>query len=98
MYFRHSLRFDSRNGRLSPSLLQPLLHLPFPLVDSLSRILPRDIAVQILQQMLAGGLELVANQPQPQKPGAKGVLLVLRLGFGTHGTLLYQRLMGDRQT
>lgn len=94
MYFLHSIRQGSR--RLC--LLQPLLYLPLPLADRLGRILPCDITVQIFQQVLTGGFELIANQPQPQKPGAEGVLFVLRLGSGAHGPLLDQRLMGDCQT
>lgn len=59
MYFLHSIRQGSR--RLC--LLQPLLYLPLPLADRLGRILPCDITVQIFQQVLSGGFELVPNQP-----------------------------------
>ena len=43
-------------------LLQPLLHQTLPLTLCLRRVFPCDIAIQILQQMLAGGLELIADQ------------------------------------
>ena len=62
MYFLHSIRQGSR--RLC--LLQPLLYLPLPLADRLGRILPCDITVQIFQQVLSGGFELVPNQRQAQ--------------------------------
>ena len=52
-------------------LLQPLLHQTLPLTLCLRRVFPCDIAIQIFQQMLSGGFELVPYQPQPQKPGAE---------------------------
>lgn len=79
-------------------LLQPLLHQTLPLTLCLRRVFPCDIALQIFQQMLAGGLELIADQSQPQKPGTEGVLFIFRVGPGAHRPLLYQRLMGNCQT
>ena len=45
--------------------------------------------------MLASGFEFITDQSQPQKPGAEGIFLVLRLGFNTGRTSLYKRLMGN---
>ena len=47
--------------------------------------------------MAAGGFELVANEPQPQQPGAEGVLFIVAMGPGVGGALLHQRLMADSQ-
>ena len=47
--------------------------------------------------MAAGGFELVANEPQPQQPGAEGVLFIVAMGPGVRGAFLLQRLMADGQ-
>ena len=44
---------------------QPFLSQPLFLSLGLGRVFPGNIAVQILQQVVAGRLELIANQPQP---------------------------------
>lgn len=61
----------------------------------LRRIAPSDVALQVFQQMLAGGFEFIPDQPQPKQPSAEGVFFVLRLGFDAGSAPLHKRLMGD---
>ena len=68
------------NGFRQPFFSQLLL-----LSLGLGRIFPGNIAVQILQQVVAGGLKLVTNQPQPQQPNPEGVLLVAALCLEARG-------------
>ena len=75
--------------------LFPLGLQAFPLALGLGGVTPGDAALQMLQQVLAGGLELIASHPHPQKPGAEGIRLVGGLGLDAAGAPLVQRLGRD---
>ena len=61
----------------------------------LRRVTPSDVALQILQQMLAGGLEFIPDQPKPQQPGAEGIFFILLVGLDRGCAFLHKRLMAD---
>ena len=63
----------------------------------LRRIVPRNVILQIFQQMLTGGFEFITDKTEPQQPNAEGIFFILRLVFDAGGTPLHQRLMADSE-
>lgn len=55
---------------------------------------PCGVARQVLQKVMAAGLELVANQAKPEHPAAEGVFFIVRFRFPCRGFLLGQGLVG----
>ena len=55
---------------------------------------PCGVARQVLQKVMAAGLELVANQAEAEHPAAEGVFFIVRFGFPRRCFLLCQCLMG----
>ena len=54
---------------------------------------PCGVARQVLQKVMAAGLELVADQAKPEHPAAEGVFFIVRFGLPYRGFLLGQCLM-----
>ncbi len=55
---------------------------------------PCGVARQVLQKVVAAGLELITNQAKAEHPAAEGVFFIVRFRFPCRGFLLGQRLMG----
>ncbi len=55
---------------------------------------PCGVARQILQKVVAAGLELVTDQAKAEHPAAEGVFFIVCFRFPCRGFLLGQRLMG----
>ena len=75
-----------------------LLPQAFLLTYCLRRVFPRDVAFEVIEQVLPRRFELVADHPQPQKPHPEGIFLVVRHRFGRSCRALIVRLSGNRQT
>lgn len=54
---------------------------------------PCGVARQVLQKVMAAGLEFVADQAKAEHPAAEGVFFIVRFGLPCRGFLLGQRLM-----
>ena len=68
---------------------------PLFLPLGLRRVFPGDAALQVIQQVFSGCLELLADHAQAQQPNAKGVFLVGRLRFRGACRPLVEGLRGD---
>ena len=55
---------------------------------------PCGIARQVLQKVVAAGLELVTDQAKAEHPAAEGIFFIVCFRFPCRGFLLGQRLMG----
>lgn len=75
--------------------LLPLCLQTLPLALGLGGVTSGDPTLQMLQQVLTGGLELIADHPHPQKPGAESVGFIGGLGLDAAGAALVQRLGRD---
>ena len=62
-------------------LLFPQRGTAFFLTDCLRRVLPGDVAFEVVEQVVTCCLELVADHPQTKQPDAEGVFLILGNGF-----------------
>ena len=66
------------------------MRLSFPSSGCVS---PGGVTHQVLQKVVAAGLELVTNQAKAEHPAAEGVFFIVRFRFPCRGFLLRQRLM-----